>query len=166
MPNPHLPRETLDYIVDFLHDEPETLKACCLASKSWVPRTRKHLFSEIAFGSGAKVERWTKAFPDSTNPPRVSRSGPVCCLLSTRHRGRCQRGQFCSDFFSREAFARARQHCGPRGLSRSALQVFTHSQGTLHVFRHPSTPTDFQSRPLFSPSRGPGPRGSRKFAVP
>ncbi|KAF9642961.1 hypothetical protein BDM02DRAFT_3104213, partial [Thelephora ganbajun] len=46
---PHLPPEILDYIVDFLYNEPETLKQCCLVSKSWVPRTRKHLFADINF---------------------------------------------------------------------------------------------------------------------
>ncbi|KAF9645264.1 hypothetical protein BDM02DRAFT_3073690, partial [Thelephora ganbajun] len=45
----HLPPEILDYIVDLLHDEPETLKQCCLVSKSWVSRTRKHLFANVEF---------------------------------------------------------------------------------------------------------------------
>ena len=47
MPNPHLPPETLDNIVGLLHDKPGALKECCLVSKPWVPRTRKHLFAEI-----------------------------------------------------------------------------------------------------------------------
>ncbi|KAF9644805.1 hypothetical protein BDM02DRAFT_3066647, partial [Thelephora ganbajun] len=52
MSNPYhvcLPPEILDYIVDFLHDTPETLKQCCLVSKSWVSRTRKSLFADIEF---------------------------------------------------------------------------------------------------------------------
>ncbi|KAF9643160.1 hypothetical protein BDM02DRAFT_3081141, partial [Thelephora ganbajun] len=52
MSNPrqfHLPPEILDYIIDLLHDKPETLKQCCLVSKSWVSRTRKHLFADIEF---------------------------------------------------------------------------------------------------------------------
>ena len=32
-----LPQEILDYATDFLYDERETLKQCCLVSKSWVP---------------------------------------------------------------------------------------------------------------------------------
>ncbi|KAF9644347.1 hypothetical protein BDM02DRAFT_3103092, partial [Thelephora ganbajun] len=47
--HPYLPPETLDYIVDFLHDNRETLEQCCLVSKSWVPRARKHLFADIKF---------------------------------------------------------------------------------------------------------------------
>jgi len=69
MPKPYLPQEILDHIVGFLHDEPEALKACCLASKSWVPRTRKHLFAKIEFKSAKDFELWTKAFPDPSNSP-------------------------------------------------------------------------------------------------
>ena len=64
--DPYLPQETLDYIVDLLHDERETLKECCLVSKSWIPRARKHLFAGIKFGSVGNLESWKKTFP---NPP-------------------------------------------------------------------------------------------------
>ena len=64
---PHLPPETLDYIVDLLHDEPETLERCCLVSKSWMPRTRKHLFADIKFRSAQDVDSWKTAFPDPSN---------------------------------------------------------------------------------------------------
>ncbi|KAF9789198.1 hypothetical protein BJ322DRAFT_1000595, partial [Thelephora terrestris] len=46
---PYLPPEILDLVTDNLSDEPSTLKACCLVSKSWVPRTRKHLFASVKF---------------------------------------------------------------------------------------------------------------------
>ena len=57
MPNPYLPQETLDYIVDLLHDEPETLRERCLLSKPWIPRTRKHLFADnqVPFRTRARV---------------------------------------------------------------------------------------------------------------
>jgi len=65
-----LPLEILDLIIDQLHDESTTLKACCLVSKSWVPRTRKHLFARVVFDT---VEHpftsWLKMFPDSSNSP-------------------------------------------------------------------------------------------------
>ena len=64
---PHLPPETLDYIVDLLHDEPETLERCCLVSKSWISRTRKHLFADIKFRSAQDVDSWKTAFPDPSN---------------------------------------------------------------------------------------------------
>ena len=59
----------LDRIIDLLHDELETLKQCCLVSKSWVPRTRKNLFAEIEFRSESDLESWKKTFPDVANSP-------------------------------------------------------------------------------------------------
>ena len=69
MTNPSLPPEILDYIIDLLHDEPKTLRQCCLASKSWVPRTRKYLFVDIKFRSASDLESWKKAFPEVANSP-------------------------------------------------------------------------------------------------
>ena len=69
MPNPYLPQETLDHIVDFLHDEPEALKACCLASKQWVPRARKHLFAMVEFSSAKDLELWKQIFSDPSISP-------------------------------------------------------------------------------------------------
>lgn len=68
MSDPHLPQETIDHIIDILHNEPETLKACCLASKFWIPRTRKYLFADIWFISVRHLELWKKTFPD---PPTL-----------------------------------------------------------------------------------------------
>ena len=67
--HPRLPPEISDYIVDFLHDEPEALKQCCLVSKPWVPRTRKHLFGEIALCYPYDLEEWKETFPDPANSP-------------------------------------------------------------------------------------------------
>ena len=63
-----LPPEILDLIVDHLHDQPATLRACCLVSKSWVPRSRTHLFAHVKF-SEKSAERWMKTFPDPLNSP-------------------------------------------------------------------------------------------------
>jgi len=69
MSNPRLPREILDYVVDLLHDKPDALKQCCLVSKSWVPRTRKHLFANINFDCASDLEQWKETFPDPANSP-------------------------------------------------------------------------------------------------
>jgi hypothetical protein len=80
MSNPYLPPEILDCIVDLLHDEPEALERCCLVSKSWVPRTRKHLFAEILFHEENHLELWKKTFPDpSTSPARYTKTLFVDC---------------------------------------------------------------------------------------
>ena len=65
----HPPSEILDYIVDLLHDKPETLEQCCLVAKSWVPRSRKHLFAAIAFHAPSELETWKKTFPDLSDSP-------------------------------------------------------------------------------------------------
>jgi hypothetical protein len=68
-PYRYLPPEILDSIVDLLHDEPESLEACCLVSKSWVPRARMHLFARIVFECPAHLEAWKEIFPDPANSP-------------------------------------------------------------------------------------------------
>ena len=69
MPNPNLPPEILDYIVDIHHDRLKTLRRCCLVAKSWVPRARRHLFAKVEFFSVKHLEAWKKTFPDPSNSP-------------------------------------------------------------------------------------------------
>jgi len=69
MSNPYLLPEILEYIIDLLQNNSETLKRCCLVSKSWVPRTRKHLFVHIELRYPSTLEAWKKTFPDVTNSP-------------------------------------------------------------------------------------------------
>ena len=65
-----LPPEILDLIVDHLRDERITLEACCLVSKSWISRTRKHLFAHVRFYTqNSHVELWKETFPDPSNSP-------------------------------------------------------------------------------------------------
>ena len=73
---PPLPPEIFDLIVDHLHDDPITLKACCLVSESWVPRARRYLFAHIKFSSHRLFgHAWLSTFPDpSTSPGHHTRS--------------------------------------------------------------------------------------------
>ena len=64
----HLPPEIYDHIVDFLHDNPDALKQCCLVSKSWAPRAQGHLFSRVTFKS-VGYSKWRKTFPNPANSP-------------------------------------------------------------------------------------------------
>ena len=75
-----LPPELLDLIVDHLRDEPIALKACCLISKSWVHRTRRHIFADIKFdGFSTFIQSWMRAFPDPSNTPaHYARSLWIC----------------------------------------------------------------------------------------
>ena len=68
--SPTIPPEILDLITDHLHDEPTTLKACCIVSKSWVPRTRRHLFSHLKFNEFThSIKYWVKTFPNPVDSP-------------------------------------------------------------------------------------------------
>lgn len=69
MSNPSLPGELLDHIVDFLHGQKDALKSCCLVSKSWVPRTWKHLFAFVFIDTSAKLQLWKNTFPDPSRSP-------------------------------------------------------------------------------------------------
>ena len=63
------PPEIHDLIVDFLHDERTALNACCLVSKSWIPRARCHLFAHIELGAQPRIRQWITTFPDPSNSP-------------------------------------------------------------------------------------------------
>ena len=95
MSNPyrHFPREILDHIVDLLHYEPETLRWCCLVSKSWVLRTRKHLFAEIKFLTANHFKSWKETFPDPANSPgHYAHTMRVCCDLVNAGEGNWTQG--------------------------------------------------------------------------
>ena len=80
-PGPRLPPEILDYIVDFLHDKDKALKKCSIVSKSWIPRTRKHLFAHIRFENSVDLGAWKNTFPDPSNSPaHHTRHLSVGCL--------------------------------------------------------------------------------------
>ena len=69
MSGSNLPSEITDHIIELLRSEHKTLRTCCLVSKSWVPRARRHLFSEIAFNSVEDLSAWEKTFPDPVDSP-------------------------------------------------------------------------------------------------
>ena len=68
MSSPRLPPEILDYILDTLHDEPDTLHSCSLVAKSWVPHARRLLFVSVDISPG-NLGRWKETFPDPSNSP-------------------------------------------------------------------------------------------------
>ena len=80
MSNPDLPPELLDHVVDLLQDTRDALRNCCLVAKSWIPRSRRHLFARIAFLDAASLRSWKTAFPDpSTSPASYARFLFVQC---------------------------------------------------------------------------------------
>ena len=80
MSNPHLPADILDHVVDHLYDTKDTLRNCCLVSKSWVPRTRTHLFADVSFLTKGCLESWKETFPDpSTSPAHYTKTLSISC---------------------------------------------------------------------------------------
>jgi hypothetical protein len=69
MSNPHLPAEILDHIVDHLHDTKHALRNCCLVSKSWIPRTRVHLFANVNLLTTKRLRSWKEMFLDPSTSP-------------------------------------------------------------------------------------------------
>ena len=81
MSRARLPLEISDYIVDLLPvRKRKTLKACCLVSKSWVPRARRKLFRGVTFRSLDDLKAWKDTFPDPFNSPaRYTRTLSISC---------------------------------------------------------------------------------------
>ena len=63
-----------------MHDALDTLRNCCLVPKSWIARTRKHLFANIRFHLERDLLSWKKTFPDlSTSPACYTKTLFVGC---------------------------------------------------------------------------------------
>jgi hypothetical protein len=69
MSPPHLAPEIFDQILDNFCEEPEVLKNCCIVAKSWISRTRKHLFAETRFNDHRALQSWKKAFSNPLSSP-------------------------------------------------------------------------------------------------
>jgi hypothetical protein len=69
MSDPPLPTELLDHVVDHLYDMRAALRNCCLVSKSWIPRTRKHRFTDVMFYTIKSLQTWKEMFPDPLTSP-------------------------------------------------------------------------------------------------
>ena len=80
MSAPRLPPELLDHIIDLLPDSRAVLGNCCLISKSWVPRTRRHLFANIRFDTVERLRLWKVTFSDpSTSPAKYAKTLLINC---------------------------------------------------------------------------------------
>jgi len=87
------PPEILDLFVDQLHDEPTALRACCLVSKSWVPRSRTHLFACVKFTQKFPLDLWAETFPDPSDSPAyytrtLTIQGPLALTSAGANAGR------------------------------------------------------------------------------
>ena len=69
----HLAQELVDYIIDFLRDDPTTLLQVSLVSRAWVDRTRTHLFESLSI---------TDSKLSSANPYYLTQ---LCKYVKTLH---------------------------------------------------------------------------------
>ena len=77
---PFLHDELLDSIVDLLRDDTSLLRSCSLLSKSWLPRTRRHLFVEVRLPTAHDLQSWKTTFPDPfTSPAYYARLLSIGC---------------------------------------------------------------------------------------
>ncbi|KAF9780909.1 hypothetical protein BJ322DRAFT_288496 [Thelephora terrestris] len=125
---PFLPPEILDLIVDHLHNEPTALKACCVVSKSWIPRSRRHIFARVRLDAVKATESWAKAFPDPSDSPahytrnfwvhglRAVTADLLPWIRSFRHLEELTMKMF-----------------GPRGVSLAQLHGFSLTLKSLHL---------------------------------
>ena len=68
--SPSLLPELFDLVIDQLHDDPATLKTCCIVSRSCVLQARRHLFAHVEFSAlRSDLEVWKKTFTDPSNSP-------------------------------------------------------------------------------------------------
>jgi len=69
----HLAQELVDYIIDFLHNNPEDLKRVSLVSRAWVSRARTHLCESLKI---------TRLKLESLNPSYLT---PLCGYVKSLH---------------------------------------------------------------------------------
>ena len=62
-----LPFELLEYIVDFLHDDSNALRACSLTCQSLIPAARKYLFRRIVLKRVSDTLRFLQALDSSAD---------------------------------------------------------------------------------------------------
>ena len=76
----------------------ETLKSCCLVSKSWIPRTRKHLFTNLLHAEQPTIME--KHVPTPFYLSRALHQNPAHSVPSRRYGRGCGRRWLDSDLRS------------------------------------------------------------------
>ncbi|KAF8486581.1 hypothetical protein JB92DRAFT_2547039, partial [Gautieria morchelliformis] len=51
-----LPGELIDQVIDHLHDDPPSLRACCLTCHAWAPSSRFHIFHDIVLSDAERAD--------------------------------------------------------------------------------------------------------------
>ena len=112
------------------------LKQCCLVSKSWIPRTRRHLFAELKFRHERHLETWKKMFPGpSTSPAHFAKSLLVGCARAVTPAD-AEPGGWLTSFahiVHLEVWPREMHHGHSKAVSLVPFHGFSRTINSLHV---------------------------------
>ena len=78
-PDP-FPPELTDTVIDHLHGDVSSLRACALTSSSWLSASRYHLFNDVCFENKVSLCRWVQTFPTSSDVPSYVENLHVGCV--------------------------------------------------------------------------------------
>ncbi|KAF8886128.1 hypothetical protein BD779DRAFT_1673307 [Infundibulicybe gibba] len=106
---PLLPPETIDAIIDHIHDDTVALKACSLVSSTFLPSSRHHLFSEIVLECSAICN-----FLKTLDTPRSTIASALSRIVIRRTK-----------------FFRGEQK--PHHIPENTARLYQHLQGVTHV---------------------------------
>ncbi|KAI1793949.1 hypothetical protein LXA43DRAFT_1092308 [Ganoderma leucocontextum] len=62
-----VPHELSDYIIDFLYDDPQSLRACASTCNAWAPASRFHLFRTVSLNSANSTTAFRRLLDSSPN---------------------------------------------------------------------------------------------------
>ncbi len=69
---PDFPAEITDIIIDLLHTDKAALSSCTLVSRSWLPRSRLHLFTRVqVFGFQTQFQPFIELLTQANGGPRL-----------------------------------------------------------------------------------------------
>ena len=74
------PPELTDAVIDQLHDDINSLRACALTSSSWLSTSRYHLFNDVFFEDEVSVLRWIQTFPTPSDIPSYVENLHFSCV--------------------------------------------------------------------------------------
>ncbi|KAF9648129.1 hypothetical protein BDM02DRAFT_2359721 [Thelephora ganbajun] len=74
------PPELSDAVIDHLHGDTNSLRACALTSSSWLSTSRYHLFNDVVLENEVSVLRWAQAFPTPSDIPSYVGNLHVNCV--------------------------------------------------------------------------------------
>ncbi|KAF8515428.1 hypothetical protein JB92DRAFT_3095910 [Gautieria morchelliformis] len=80
-----LPGELIDQVVDHLHDDSPSLRACCITCRAWAPSARFHLFQDIIVLSAKRANALAVILETSPHISPLVRSLTIDGVYAPEH---------------------------------------------------------------------------------